>query len=119
LRLEKAAARHGVTVQQVALAALLAASPVMLPIPGTGSLTRLEENVGAASIRLTPEDIADVAGEERDVEVPGSGAVFSAGAGYLLASGGKTSNVHRAPAPLAILTSKVISGARNSSASAT
>jgi hypothetical protein len=52
---------------------------VMLPIPGTGSLTHLEENVGAASIRLTPEDIADVAGEERDVEVPGSGAVFSAG----------------------------------------
>ena len=61
-RLEKTAARHGATVQQVALAALLAASPVMLPIPGTGSLDHLAENVGAASVRLTPEDIASLAG---------------------------------------------------------
>jgi pyridoxine 4-dehydrogenase len=61
-RLEKTAVRHGATVQQVALAALLAASPVMLPIPGTGSLAHLEENVGAASVRLTPEDLADLAG---------------------------------------------------------
>jgi aryl-alcohol dehydrogenase-like predicted oxidoreductase len=61
-RLEQAAARHGATVQQVALAALLAASPVMLPIPGTGSLTHLAENVGAASVRLTLEDIASLGG---------------------------------------------------------
>jgi aryl-alcohol dehydrogenase-like predicted oxidoreductase len=61
-RLEKTAAGHGATVQQVALAALLAASPVMLPIPGTGSLSHLEENVGAASVRLTAEDIASLAG---------------------------------------------------------
>jgi pyridoxine 4-dehydrogenase len=61
-RLKQTAARHRVTVQQVALAALLAASPVMLPIPGTGSLTHLEENVGAARVRLTPEDIADLNG---------------------------------------------------------
>jgi pyridoxine 4-dehydrogenase len=61
-RLEKTAARHGATVQQVALAALLAASPVMLPIPGTGSVAHLEENVGAASVRLSPEDIASLAG---------------------------------------------------------
>ena len=61
-RLEKSAARHGATVQQVALAALLAASPVMLPIPGTGSLAHLAENVGAASVQLTPEDIASLAG---------------------------------------------------------
>jgi aryl-alcohol dehydrogenase-like predicted oxidoreductase len=61
-RLEKTAARHGVTVQQVALAALLAASPVMLPIPGTGSLAHLAENVGAASVQLSPEDLASLAG---------------------------------------------------------
>ncbi|HEY1821057.1 MAG TPA: oxidoreductase [Trebonia sp.] len=61
-RLEKTAARHGATVQQVALAALLAASPVVLPIPGTGSLTHLEENVAAAGIRLTPEEVDSVAG---------------------------------------------------------
>lgn len=59
-RLSKAADRHGATVQQVALAALLAASPVMLPIPGTGSLAHLEENVGAASLSLTPDDIASL-----------------------------------------------------------
>lgn len=63
--LEKTATRHGVTVQQVALAALLAASPVMLPIPGTGSLAHLEQNVGAAGIQLTPEDIASLAGLQR------------------------------------------------------
>jgi pyridoxine 4-dehydrogenase len=34
----------------------------MLPIPGTGGLAHLEENVGAASIRLTPEDFASLAG---------------------------------------------------------
>jgi pyridoxine 4-dehydrogenase len=61
-RLEQTAARHGATVQQVALAALLAAAPVMLPIPGTGSLAHLAENVGAASIRLTPEDLASLTG---------------------------------------------------------
>jgi aryl-alcohol dehydrogenase-like predicted oxidoreductase len=61
-RLEKTAARHGATAAQVALAALLAAAPVMLPIPGTGSLAHLAENVGAASVRLTPEDIASLAG---------------------------------------------------------
>jgi pyridoxine 4-dehydrogenase len=60
-RLSTTAARHGATVQQVALAALLAASPVMLPIPGTGSLAHLAENVGAASLQLTPEDIASLA----------------------------------------------------------
>ncbi|MGH3400562.1 MAG: oxidoreductase [Streptosporangiaceae bacterium] len=61
-QLEQAVARHGATVQQVALAALLAASPVMLPIPGTGNLAHLAENVGAARIRLTPEDLASLAG---------------------------------------------------------
>jgi aryl-alcohol dehydrogenase-like predicted oxidoreductase len=61
-RLEKTAARHGATAAQVALAALLAASPVMLPIPGTGSLAHLAENVGAARLRLGPEEIADLAG---------------------------------------------------------
>jgi aryl-alcohol dehydrogenase-like predicted oxidoreductase len=61
-RLEKSAAEHGATVQQVALAALLATSPVMLPIPGTGSLAHLEENVGAAGVQLTADDIASLGG---------------------------------------------------------
>jgi pyridoxine 4-dehydrogenase len=61
-RLQDTATRHGATVQQVALAALLAASPVMLPIPGTGSLTHLADNIAAASVWLSPEDIASLAG---------------------------------------------------------
>src|SRR5213596_2570469 len=51
-----AAKAHGVSVYQVALAWLLARSPVMLPIPGTSSLAHLEENVAAAKLKLTPEE---------------------------------------------------------------
>ena len=59
-RLGKVAARHGATVSQIALAWLLALSPVTLAIPGTGSLAHLEENLAAGSIALTPEDLADL-----------------------------------------------------------
>jgi pyridoxine 4-dehydrogenase len=54
--LDKAAKDHGVSVVQVALAWLLARSSVMLPIPGTSSLTHLEENCAAAKLKLTPEE---------------------------------------------------------------
>ncbi|GHO47192.1 oxidoreductase [Ktedonospora formicarum] len=66
-RQARVAARHGATVSQVALAWLLALSPITLAIPGTGSLTHLEENIAAGSIILTPEDLADLdsTGEER------------------------------------------------------
>jgi aryl-alcohol dehydrogenase-like predicted oxidoreductase len=47
---------QGVRVPQIALAWLLHRSPAMLPIPGTSSLAHLEENVAAASIRLSEED---------------------------------------------------------------
>lgn len=60
-RLAKVAARHGATVSQIALAWLLAVSPVTLAIPGTGSLAHLEENMAARSITLTPNDLADLA----------------------------------------------------------
>ena len=58
------AAAHGATTGQVALAWLLRRSPVMLPIPGTGSLAHLEENVAAAELRLSEEEAArlDAAG---------------------------------------------------------
>jgi pyridoxine 4-dehydrogenase len=52
------AARHHVTATQVVLAWLLARSPAMLPIPGTGSVPHLEENVTAASIHLDPAEVA-------------------------------------------------------------
>jgi aryl-alcohol dehydrogenase-like predicted oxidoreductase len=51
------AAVHDATPGQVALAWLLAHSPVMLPIPGTGSVEHLEENVAAAQLQLTQEEI--------------------------------------------------------------
>jgi pyridoxine 4-dehydrogenase len=54
----KIAAAHGATPTQVALAWLLARSPAILPIPGTGSVGHLEENVGAAVLRLTDEEVA-------------------------------------------------------------
>jgi aryl-alcohol dehydrogenase-like predicted oxidoreductase len=53
--LEEIAGRHDATAGQVALAWLLALSDVMLPIPGTASVSHLEENVAAAELRL-PED---------------------------------------------------------------
>jgi pyridoxine 4-dehydrogenase len=59
-RLAKVAARHGATVSQIALAWLLALSPVTLAIPGTGSLAHLEENIAAGSITLSPDDLADL-----------------------------------------------------------
>jgi pyridoxine 4-dehydrogenase len=58
--LAKVAARHGATVSQIALAWLLALSPVTLAIPGTGSIAHLEENIAAGSITLTAEDLADL-----------------------------------------------------------
>ncbi|MCW2925305.1 MAG: aldo/keto reductase [Thermoleophilia bacterium] len=52
------AARHGAAASQVALAWLLQRSLVILPIPGTGSVQHLEENVAAAQLRLSDEDVA-------------------------------------------------------------
>ena len=54
--LNVAAKAHAVSIVQVALAWLLERSPVMLPIPGTGSLAHLEQNVAAANLKLTPEE---------------------------------------------------------------
>lgn len=54
----RVAARHGGTPAQIALASLLARSPVMLPIPGTSSPAHLEENWAARAIRLSDEDLA-------------------------------------------------------------
>jgi aryl-alcohol dehydrogenase-like predicted oxidoreductase len=51
------AAEHDATPGQVALAWLLAYSPVLLPIPGTGSVGHLEENLAAAELRLTEEEL--------------------------------------------------------------
>ncbi|MEU8635194.1 aldo/keto reductase [Amycolatopsis sp. NPDC048633] len=60
------AAELGATAAQVALAWLLARSPVILPIPGTGRIAHLEENVAAAEVRLSREQ-----GERLDALVEG------------------------------------------------
>jgi len=54
------AARKNATPAQVALAWLLSRKPWIVPIPGTTKLHRLEENVGAASVALTPEDLRGI-----------------------------------------------------------
>ncbi|MEV4012614.1 oxidoreductase [Nonomuraea angiospora] len=59
-RLDAVAARHGASVPQVALAWLLARSPNILAIPGTGSLAHLEENIAAGELRLSREDLAEL-----------------------------------------------------------
>jgi pyridoxine 4-dehydrogenase len=59
--LERIANNHRSTPKQVALAWLLKRSPVMLPIPGTSSIDHLEENVRAASLRLTDEEYRELA----------------------------------------------------------
>ncbi len=59
--LDQAAKRHGATMSQLALAWLLNRSPVVLPIPGTSSIEHLEENVGAASVKLTQSEWDEIA----------------------------------------------------------
>jgi aryl-alcohol dehydrogenase-like predicted oxidoreductase len=51
-----AAERHGVTQHQIVLAWLLASSPQILPIPGTGSPRHAEENIAAAAVELSPDE---------------------------------------------------------------
>ena len=54
------ARRNGATPAQVALAWLLAHSPVMLPIPGTSKVAHLEENLGAVALELAPAELAEL-----------------------------------------------------------
>ena len=65
------AARKKVTPAQIALAWLLAQKPWIVPIPGTTKLNRLEENVGAAAVELTPGDLGDIADVLARVTVQG------------------------------------------------
>ena len=54
------AEQKNATPAQIALAWLLAQKPWIVPIPGTTKLHRLEENIGAAAIELTPEDLREI-----------------------------------------------------------
>jgi aryl-alcohol dehydrogenase-like predicted oxidoreductase len=61
-----AAERHRATPAQIALAWLLARSPVMLPIPGTSRPEHLEENSASRSIHLTPDEVQSIAAAARE-----------------------------------------------------
>ena len=58
--LDEVGRAHDATPAQVALAWLLARSPVVVVIPGTASLDHLEENVGAAEVELTDDEFARI-----------------------------------------------------------
>ena len=65
------AARKDVTRAQIALAWLLAQKPWIVPIPGTRKLERLEENIGAADVNLTAEDLRDIDTATAQIDVHG------------------------------------------------
>ncbi len=66
------AARKNVTPAQLALAWLLAQKPWIVPIPGTTKLHRLEENLGAASVELSADDLREIANAAAKIEVQGA-----------------------------------------------
>jgi aryl-alcohol dehydrogenase-like predicted oxidoreductase len=70
--LAKLAARVHATAAQLALAWLLAQKPWIVPIPGTRKVERLDENVGAAAIRLTSQDLKEIDAATRSVAVEGA-----------------------------------------------
>ncbi len=65
------AARKKATPAQIALAWLLAQKPWIVPIPGTTKLHRLEENIGAAAVELTPDDLRDIEAAASKIKVQG------------------------------------------------
>jgi aryl-alcohol dehydrogenase-like predicted oxidoreductase len=64
--------RKGATPARIALAWLLAQRPWIVPIPGTTKRHRLEENIGAAEIELTPEDLAEIDRAASEIRVEGA-----------------------------------------------
>jgi aryl-alcohol dehydrogenase-like predicted oxidoreductase len=66
------AERKKATPAQIALAWLLAQKPWMVPIPGTTKLHRLQENVGAAAVELTPEDLRYIDSAASEIPVQGA-----------------------------------------------
>jgi len=66
------AARKEATPAQIAIAWLLAQKPWIVPIPGTTKLHRLEENIGAAAIELSAEDLREIESAAAKIEVQGA-----------------------------------------------
>src|SRR5207253_9487457 len=66
------AERKQATPAQIALAWLLVQKPWIVPIPGTTKLHRLEENIGAVSVELTPDDLHDIDAAASQITVQGA-----------------------------------------------
>ena len=66
------AERKNATPAQIALAWLLAQKPWIVPIPGTTKLHRLDENIGAVSVELTPDDLRDIDSAAAEITVQGA-----------------------------------------------
>src|SRR5690348_5554766 len=70
--LRKIAATKRATPAQIALAWLLAWKPWIVPIPGTTKLARLDENLGAAALRLTPDDVRQIDSAASQITIQGA-----------------------------------------------
>ncbi len=70
--LGKVAEQKGATPAQIALAWLLAQKPWIVPIPGTTKLQRLDENIGAAALELTPDDLREIESAASKITVQGA-----------------------------------------------
>ena len=69
--LERIATQKNATPAQIALAWLLAQKPWIVPIPGSRKLERLEDNIGAMNIQLTPEDLSEIENAMSQIKVVG------------------------------------------------
>jgi aryl-alcohol dehydrogenase-like predicted oxidoreductase len=65
------AQRKKATPAQIALAWLLAQKPWIVPIPGTTKLSRLEENIGATDVELTPDDLLEIERAAAEIQIEG------------------------------------------------
>jgi aryl-alcohol dehydrogenase-like predicted oxidoreductase len=70
--LGRVAARKKATPAQIAIAWLLARKPWIVPIPGTTKIHRLEENLGAVAVELTPDDVREIESAASKIEVRGA-----------------------------------------------
>jgi aryl-alcohol dehydrogenase-like predicted oxidoreductase len=71
-RLRRIAAQKQATPAQIALAWLLAQKPWIVPIPGTRKLSRLEENIGAVAVHLSPDDLQEIESASSQITIQGA-----------------------------------------------
>lgn len=83
--IKEVAAGKNATPAQIALAWVLAQKPWIVPIPGTRKLGRLEENLGAADVKLTPEELRDLNDALSKIEI--SGDRYPSGSDYAKRTG--------------------------------